>query len=72
MESWPDDPEEGILVSALRMMLPPKLDNIYPGGTYLMQRGDPCLGFYRVERGTVELEYFEEGDADSDLERDEV
>lgn len=74
MESWPDDPEEGVLVSALRTMPPPHFDSdlIFLDESYLMKRGDRCRGFFRIEKGTVEIECFEDEDAESDVERAQV
>lgn len=71
MESWPDDPEDGILAMILRTMALDVSIETYPDGSYIARRGDPFVGIYKLEYGTVELEYFHD-DAEGDSEDDEV
>ena len=66
LESWPDDTEEGILASALRAMLPASEASVFSDGEFLAQREEPCLGVYKIEEGTVEMDFGEEAVADTD------
>ena len=70
MESWPNDPEDGILASALRAMAFGRPVDTYPDGTFVVNRGDPFVGIYKLEQGCIEVDVWEEADSDSD--EDEV
>lgn len=70
MESWPNDPEEGILASALRALLPAVSPEPYADGEYLVERGDTRMGIFKIEAGTVKVEHYEDLHADTD--EDEV
>lgn len=72
MESWPDDPEDGILASALRAMAFGRPVESYPDGTYILKRGDPFVGIYKLEEGCVEIESIEEIESESDEDEGEV
>lgn len=74
MESWPDDPAEGILASALRAMAPDNESEVggFPDGSTVIREGDPFLGIYKIRGGAVELETYEEIQSESDEEDEEV
>ena len=72
MESWPDDPEDGILASALRAMAFGRPVESYPDGTYIVKKGDPFDGTYKLEQGCVEIELWEGEESDTDEDTDEV
>ena len=72
MESWPDDPEDGILASALRAMAFGRPVESYSDGTYILKRGDPFVGIYKLEEGCVEIESIEEIESESDEDEGEV
>ena len=74
MESWPDDPAEGILASALRAMAPDNEDEVgaFEDGSTVIEQGDPFLGIYKIRSGSVELETFEDVQSESEEEEDDV
>ena len=74
MESWPDDPAEGILASALRAMAPDNEDEVggFEDGSTVVQEGDPFLGIYKIRSGAVELETYEDIQSESEEEDDDV
>ena len=55
MESWPDDPEDGILASALRAMAFGRPIAHYKDGSYIVKQGDPFMGVFKLEEGCVEV-----------------
>ena len=69
MESWPDDPEDGILAMILSTMAFTG-ERRYADGAYLVRRGDHFQGTFMLEEGSVEVEYIH-GDSEGDSE-DEV
>ena len=72
MESWTDDPEDGILASALRAMAFGRPVKSYVDGTYIVRRGDPFVGTYKLEQGCVEVELWEDDESDTDEDSPEV
>ena len=72
MESWQDDPSEGILGSAMRAMFPFGFAQPYPDGSYLVPPEEPFRGVYQIEEGLAEIEHAEYASADSDEDEDKV
>lgn len=74
MESWPDDPAEGILASALRAMAPENEDEVgaFEGGSTVIEQGDPFMGIYKIRSGHVALETFEDIQSESEEDEDDV
>lgn len=70
MESWQDDPSEGILASAMRAMFPFGYAQPYPDGSYLVPPEEPFRGIYQVEEGLAEIEHADYTNSASD--EDEV
>lgn len=70
MESWQDDPSEGILASAMRAMFPFGYAQPYPDGSYLVPPDGPFRGIYQVEEGLAEIEHAEYARADSDTDEE--
>ena len=69
LESWPDDPGEAGLGSALKglgfLFAPAK----YPDGAWLACQGDSIDSIFYIEEGVVEVTYPEQ--LDSDLQSDD-
>lgn len=74
MESWPEDPAEGILASALRAMAPENEDEVgaFEGGSTVIEQGDPFMGIYKIRSGHVALETFEDIQSESEEDEDDV
>ena len=72
MESWQDDPSEGILGSAMRAMFPFGFAQPYPDGSYIVPPDHPFRGIYQIEDGLAEIEHAEYTQAASDSDEEEV
>ena len=68
MESWPDDPSFGILAAFYRAVAHEGPRMNFSHGDYIVRRGDPLEGVFKVEEGIVELEYIIDTEEDSDDE----
>lgn len=72
LESWPSDPEEGVIAAALRALMPAVATQTYADEEVAIHRGDQRLGVFKVEQGSAKVTRYEKAAADSDDDGDEV
>ena len=72
LESWPDDPGEAGLGSAIRGLGFLFAEARYPDGAMLVKSGASLVSIFYLEQGEVEVTYPEQPDQDTLSDDDDV